>query len=505
MEKTDLKNEEKLQEEFAEELLLKINSKKTIINDFKAKYLSQNLYSNCANYFKERKEIITIKLNDISQILDSFQQTISLSIRAIAYLLIKIENGKNLNPKLSQALNLNSIIKNTFSSIYNNSHNFLKSFKVNTNRTEPQNKYNKIMNNNKSYNYIYSKDLINLSKNPINNIKYKLIEEKNMNLKQASIKTHVVLDNHKFNGNFNNYIKNIKDIRNTNNNCNYSLNTMRNRNISYNEKKEFTPTIKLRNNNYININNSNINNNNTNINENRQYIKIKNFQVKLKSPLRKTLKEMVKKQKKKLNNYANSTINLSENFISQSNKYICNKKSIDEENKNPTLNKDNKCYKLFLAEKYGDGNYVNFLKKYKMNKINKSVIQKELNILSKLLNYTNSPKYQDEIITKKNQTNFMNNNDNMESEDIQKNSINNSKKDYNYKTPKSVDNRNIIKKNKLRKINIINIIDDNNNNLSQKNNTNKGSDIKSISHNDYNNKTINKYNSISHINRTFVE
>ena len=509
MDKTGVKSEEKLQEEFAEELLLKINSKKKIINNFKTKYFSQNLYSNCANYFKERKEIITIKLNDLSHILDSFQQTISLSIKAISYLLIKIENGQNFNPILPQTINSNSTIKNSFSSIYNNNSSIFKIFKGETKRTEPQNKYNNILNNNKSCNYIYSKDLINSNKNTINNIKYKLIEGNNMIRKQTSIRTHLVLDNSKFNSNFNNYIQNLKDIRNSNNYRNYSLNSMRNKNNTYNGKKEFAPTLKIRNNsnfeniNYNNLNTNNINitnninNTNTNINQKSEYIKIKNFKVKIKSPLRKTLKEMVKKQKSKINKYANSTNNLVENFIFQSNKFIINKKIIDEENKTQTLYKDNKYYKLFFAEKYGEGNYDNFLKKYRTNKINKSIIQKELNILSKLFNYSNSQKYQDEIIEKINKNNFKNiNNNNMNNEIIQTNkNINSSNKDCNYKTPKSVENnRNIIKKNKLRKINII---DDNNNNLSQRYYTNKASISKFISHNDFNNNPDYKYNNIN--------
>ena len=81
--------EENISEKIVEELLLEINSKKFIINDFKDKYLNQNINSNCNNYFQEGKGTITVKINKINQILDSFQRTISLSLKIITFLLNK--------------------------------------------------------------------------------------------------------------------------------------------------------------------------------------------------------------------------------------------------------------------------------------------------------------------------------------------------------------------------------------------------------------------------------
>ena len=202
--------EENISEKIVEELLLEINSKKFLINDFKEKYLIQNINSDCINYFQERKRNITVKINTINQILDSFQRTISLSIKLITFLLIKIKNLKNPDSKNTH-INYNNSVKNSYSSIFNN--NIFKSFKDDSYKlnTEIKNKF--LKNSNKSYNFLFNKDKIKLNernKKPNTNIKYKLINDNNSNYKKIKKSETILKNNFKINTNFNNFLKKYK-------------------------------------------------------------------------------------------------------------------------------------------------------------------------------------------------------------------------------------------------------------------------------------------------------
>jgi hypothetical protein len=187
--------------------------------------------------------------------------------------------------------------------------------------------------------------------------------------------------------------------------------------------------------------NSNLyNNNNT---QKFDFIKIKNLKYKIKSPLRQTLKEMVKKQKIRAKMYKMP----GSNFTKSKNKSRSTI-SYKEEHKNEAISSFNdeikfNNYKIFFAEKYGDGNYNNFLKKYKTNKINKLMIENELQILSKMINNNynsniNSNKCMTEKIPYKFNnflvTNYLKQSESMSTNQIKRKKI---QKELRNKTPKT--------------------------------------------------------------------
>ena len=457
--------EENISEKIVEELLLEINSKKFIINDFKDKYLNQNINSNCNNYFQEGKGTITVKINKINQILDSFQRTISLSLKIITFLLIKIKNLKNTDSN-NKHLNNNNSVKNSYSSIYNN--NIFKSFKDESYKLETDIKNKFLKNSNKSYIFLFNKDKIKLNesnKKNNTNIKYKLINGNNSNYKKINKSETILNNNYKINTNFNNFLKNI-NIKNLKNNkeININLKSMGFKNTSYIEKNDAAPKNQIKNNIYAQTEN-----NNNNINKKSEYIKIKNYKLKIKSPLRQTLKELVKNQKMKNNKDVGSSNNIINKYKI---KIRVDKENKEEENKNHSTNEEKKFnnFRMFFADKYGDGNYFHFLKKYNSNKINKLEVENELNILSKLFNYKNIP--------------------------INKIKIKSAKKIYHYQTPNTQGNcRKKIRDYHLIKNNSINIINDNYN-LTHRYNTNQSNNKEYISFIDYSNKPSYKYHSI---------
>ena len=452
--------EENISEKIVEELLLEINSKKYLINNFKEKYLYQNINSNCINYFQERKDSITVKIDTINQILDSFQRTISLSIKLITFLLIKMKNLKGSDSN-NKHLNNNNSVKNSYSSIYNN--NLYKSFKDDSNKLDTDIKNKFLKNSNKSYNFLFNKDKIRLnesSKKHNTIIKYKLINGNSSNYKKINQSETILNNNFKINTNFNNFLKNLYSLK-TSKELNINLKSMALKNNSYFDKNDTVPKNHIKNNVYAQTEN-----NHNNINQKSEYIKIKNYKLKIKSPLRQTLRELVKNQKMKNNKDDSSTNKTIKKYKSkiQENK--------EEENKNHSTNEENKFnnFKIFFADKYGDGNYFHFLKKYNTNKINKLEVENELNILSKLFNSKNIPK--------------------------NKIKVKSAKKIYHYKTPNAQGNyRKKMRDYHLIKNNSINIISDNYN-LTHRYNTNQSNNKEYISFIDNSNKPSYKYNSI---------
>ena len=237
------------------------------------------------------------------------------------------------------------------------------------------------------------------------------------------------------------------------------------KNTSYFDKNDEIPKNKIKNKIFAQTEN-NINNNN-NINQKSEYIKIKNYKLKIKSPLRQTLKELVKNQKMKNNKDINSTNNIIKKYKS---KIRVDRENKEEEKKNHSINEENKFnnFKMFFADKYGNGNYYHFLKKYNSNKINKLEVENELNILYKLFNYKNIP------------TNNL--------------KIKSAKKIFHYQTPNiQGNNRKKIRDYHLIKNNSINIKSDDYN-LSHRYYTNQNNNKESFI--DYSNKPSYKYHSI---------
>jgi len=105
MEKLCINENDKHPEKVIEDILLDINSKKFIIKEFKEKYLNGELSNETyKNYFKEKKDDVVIKIGDMNQLLEFFQQTVSVSIKAIVFLLIKIKMINSNNTYKALAL-----------------------------------------------------------------------------------------------------------------------------------------------------------------------------------------------------------------------------------------------------------------------------------------------------------------------------------------------------------------------------------------------------------------
>lgn len=436
-------NDNRHPEKVIEDILLDINSKKFIIKEFKEKYLNSDLSNeNFKNYFKEKKDDVVIKIGDMNQLLEFFQQTVSISIKAIVFLLIKIKMNNNNNlyksPTLFKYINKDEI-KNLNSYSINSNNN-----KTNLNLTKKETfkKIKLTKNGNQSYNQKSNKDDNNnnfsqLINNPrranINNLKKRIIlddtKNNNFNIEKIINKTGLILNNsNNLNTNFSNYIKNIKENVPMNyNNSSYMINTdltpqMMAKKVKYFVKeKEANPTP--------------YNNNNKKF----DFVKIKNLKYKIKSPLRQTLREMVKKQKIRAKMYKIPGTN----FIKSKAKSRSTI-SYKEEHKNEAISAFNdeikfNNYKIFFAEKYGDGNYNNFLRKYKTNKINRFMIENELQILSKMINNNyNSNKCMTEKMPCK-FNNFLVNNYLKQSESMSTHQITRKKnqKELRYKTPKT--------------------------------------------------------------------
>lgn len=429
-------------EKIVEEILLNINSKKYAINEFKEKYLNQSFYSTHINNYKERKDYITIKINDINKILDLYYQTISLSTKAIVFLYIKNKTSNSSNYKYifnrfinNQDFNNNNINSNSF----NGNNKQLKIKDDNKSKYNIDSKSNLTKNNNKSYfnqiitkdgikiNKIYNRQFTNLKKKNLNNLKKRIIIDDNNLKEKNNNKTDLVLNSskNKINSNFNNYIKNFQETDTIQKNNNY---------FSYYLRNDLTPQIFLKNKKYYyDIDNKKC-----------EFIKIKNFKYKIKSPLRQTLRDMVKRQKIK-----GKIFNSTSNYLKKSKKKIMTTSMSKEEYKedmisSPLYDKTKfNNFKLFFAEKYGGGSYNNFLNKYKTNKINRLMIENELEILSKMVNNNNNNNYSYKNVTEKiNNKNSKNNIGNIYLKTCERLFLNftrkkNFQKECSFKTPKT--------------------------------------------------------------------
>lgn len=507
MENIDINAEEEIfSAKIIDNILNEINSKKKLIKEFKEKFLNKNIFCNNINsYSKERNDKIIIKINDINQVLDSFKRIISISIKAIAFLLIKIKNNKNLNsiPYINRysAQNIKS-----YSPVYA-CKNYFKLYNDDNNNYNNEINNNLMKDNSKSYNYIYSKEksnknkktfkiITNLKKSDTNNESNQKLIDDNIYKMEIINKKENNRNNHgkiTINTNFNNYLSNMHDNTNSHNSHNYQ-------DVRYPYKSHLvTSHIDMRHKHYMNMDNNK---------QKSQYIKIKNFKLKIKSPLRQTLKEMINKQKiKKNKKYVYSTLN-----TKKSNSKYKSKDTIiiREENKNESLNdiKKFRANKLYIPENYVERKNETFIGDYKTNDLNKLEINNnELQILSNIVHY-NSPK----CGTGKISGDYCNNKftyqkyNNNEKIPINRIKINSVKSLYGLNTPKTQENRifkvNSANKNKFNKFNNFN----NNINLTGRHNTNNETIKKYKSYIDDNNK-FNFHNNIiiNSCNRTFED
>ena len=448
------KNGEKSLEKIYDEIIQEINSKKYVINQYREKYLNHNIYSSYINSTKEKKDNIIIKPKELSNILDLFHQTINLSIKAIEYLLLKINSIKYLttNSKFVSHTNSNTnSSQNSYPSISNT--NIFKPYKGDNIKKDIENRHKLMKHSNRSYNHLL---------NNKNNLKYRLIIEDNN--KGSKINETEILSNHskekKIKTNFNNYIKNLNKS---------NIYFLGKKNTSYSGKNDMLHKKYFKLDNSKNISN-----------QRSEFIKINNFKLKIKSPIRQTLKEIVEKQKERSNKYKCSPINIIKKTDIKIKHYKL-KNEDDIINEFLSLETKFNNYKIFFAEKYGDGDYNNFLKKYKNNKINKSIIENEYAILSKMLKYNSPGRYTEKIPINNIKKNYSNKNIIIKLDNNNKNKvkIKNLKKKYGFNTPKSNENhRKIIKDNFITKNNSINIIDNNIICVPQRYNTNNDNNKK---------------------------
>ena len=277
--------EETFSVEIIENVLNDINSKKILIREFKEKYNINYLV------YKEKKENIIIKRADINKILDTFKQIISISIKAIAFLLIKLKNN-NKNSTGINSINRYSIrnIKSQ-ASIYN-TQQFHKLFNNQLNKKEKtlnfKNHKNQInlMKNNRSYNHLFNKDTnknyFKIStddrKNDKNDYRNDIIIDNNIytynKVKPNNKRRHrkITLDT-----NYYNYLKNILGNHSSNNDKSNIIGYENNHLVSSYNNTKYKFNIILDNDNK----------------QRSQYIKINNVKLRIKSPIRQTLKEMI--------------------------------------------------------------------------------------------------------------------------------------------------------------------------------------------------------------------
>ena len=395
--------EEMFSTKIIENVLNDINSKKILIRNFKEKYNIDYIIN------KEKNANIIIKKSDMNKILDSFIQIISISIKAISFLLIKLKNNKNSNNKNRHSAQ----IMKSYSSIYDTQQffNIFKedNYKSNKEKNKNNKKMNHFMKNNRSYNHILNKENNNNYFKIITNYeKYDndlIIDNKNM-YTYNKINDHKKRNHKKItiDTNYYNFMKNIQSNLNSSNNKNF---------ISFGEKNQLLSSQ----NNTKYKNNFNLDNNK----QKNQYIKINNCKLRIKSPIRQTLKEMINKQKKKTKILNYSTVN-NKSFNLQNNKSYYKYKENKEEKKTDETRLNNNL---------------------NANDVNNLVINNcEFQIPSKIVSY-NSPKCNVKKIPINNNKNNNYIYQKIDNEIIPSNiiKVNNIKNLYGLNTPNSQDNR----------------------------------------------------------------
>ena len=328
---------EKDSQQLINDLLLEIDSKKYIINNFRDRHLNKGTGTN-------QSEIITIRTFILNDLLNNFENTISLVIDAIQSLqnILSANCDKNKN-KNNNKLNgaINNYCRTYSMDLYHNKNkNKKQQYRYNINTNE----YNKF------------KDSIKFNEN--NN------SDENKNYNENNNSDNDKVNDNDNNKNNNNIIENNKIIH-LHNNKSF---TFKNENCS-----SITNSMSQKN---INISNNVLQNNISNFYE-------RNF--KIKSPIRQNLKFMKKNQS--YNDFVNNNNNFSSNLNNTNkNKKNSKKKTSKKDLLLDEIKTSNK-YKAFFAEKYGNGNYQTFISKYNKNKLNKSELKKELKIISDLVNF----------------------------------------------------------------------------------------------------------------------
>ena len=361
--------------------LTEIDNKKLFLTSFKKRYINSNSNNFKLNKNQNKSDTIILKKNALNNIIKEFEAIIHLSLQIILYFQdeLKYNNNKiSINLKNNKE-NLIKKINNSYNSIpikrnINDNNNMsnvefnpkskrvlLKSY---TMRDKDKNiindkikfNFNKINNNESSQlnNNIYN----NKSDLQTNNIPYHLflknqLDTLNKNIKNKSNFLHRQQ---------NSYINNFPSLKQRTLQTLYS-----NTNIDFSQDKD--------KNNY-NSYNQFFKENNNSFSESGNYRGgIDTNVIKPKTPIRRALRALIK-AKKSFNNSYNQIRNKNFeniNYILENNDDLIKKINESEE------------YKLYFSEKYGDGNYFNFLNKYKKGEINNKDINNEFKIISNVL------------------------------------------------------------------------------------------------------------------------
>ena len=341
--------------------LKEINNKKDFLNSFKKRNIKYNKNSKNNN----KSESILINFNTLNNLINEFEKSISLSLEII--LLLQNVNKKNIN---KIPINLKENKNSHYNEYYNNTNNtnnkrlLFKTFSIKTNKNNINrvfNNFNKINKTEKNIcdnNYCSNNDKIQNDKLP-----YHLYLKNQLNTfsKNKNNKNN----NNLFHFKDNSYRHNFPSLKER------TLQTLYNsENINYNKRNNNDLENNKSDDDELlsedNIYDKDFNNNNLGNNTNK---------IKTKTPIRKALRALIK-EKNMYNKSCNQFRNTNYNTIDTN----------ENENDDDLINRINesKIFKLYFAQKYGDGKYNNFLDKYKNNLINKKEIENEMIIISNI-------------------------------------------------------------------------------------------------------------------------
>ncbi len=376
-----------------------IKSKKEIIHYFRKNN----------NINNENEKLITIQRFKLIELIDEFEITVSQSLQAIQTLQTELSNLKeNKEGKLINRIIIESKIENSYLNL-SNLNSIYTHNKINNPQKEKEEINKEIEDEDLSININKTNDVISnviLNETKLNFDYSKLASKINNNESELSLIT---------NPNNTNYIKEknnvLKDddrlipeeeisciiqndnLNNKNDLNNISISTIRTKN---NENKK------------IKTNSSNLILSETN----EQKPQIEQIKIPIRQSLRKLISKGNKNENKEnnTNNNINKLINDEENNISNNDEQM---KKIEKENKIKNLiTKINseESYKIYLGNKYGEGEYNQFLKKLNNNEIEIDSLENEVKLITDLVITDRNIKKQKNNNYKKNDNIFNNNN-----------------------------------------------------------------------------------------------
>ena len=422
------KNKKEKEEITIKSCLSEIDNKKYFLNSFKKRYLN-NI----------KNENISLKIKTLNNLINEFEKTISLVLEILLSYQEELQSNNKIPIKIKNTKANNNKKRNISKDNYNYSLNDKKDnsyFKNNS--TIPKNSKRIIIKNNSieanKENSSNNKNNLNFNNTIKNNNSYSL---KKIRLNETNSIQNVKMPYHLF---LKNQLSYINDKKNNNNSLfPYNTNSYSKKFPSLKEKtlRTLYNTENMNNsknkNETSNFNNYNTNNENSKEKNNINSLEVvnrsnseKNFnKIKAKTPIRRSLRALLKEKK-----ISNNSCNQMRNKFND-----INYNTIDDDDLIKKINESEK-YKSYFSNKYGEGNYFNFINKYKKNLLNYNLIKNEFNLISRVIEL--NEKKENNIYYKKN------------SLSISKENILNGTENYNnkYKTPIGIRKRILIQKNK---------------------------------------------------------